>query len=542
MTVTTSAATATTAEGTVRGTTSLADGRDVSCFLGIPYAGSPAGKRRFLPPVPVAGWAGMRDCTVVGPAAPQNPETPAPPGRKPRTWSESECLNLNVWTPGLAGSGLPVMVWIHGGAYVSGSGSDGMYDGGNLAGASGAVVVTINYRLGALGFLHLAELLGPEYADSANVALLDVLEAMRWVKRNIASFGGDPDNVTVFGESAGAAAVGTLLGMPASRGLFRRAIMQSGTAERYRCPEGSSRISLEFLSLCGLDSGRARDLLTLPMERLLEAQEKLVQRFGARTYAVPLPFQPTVGTPSLPVPPLESLRTGFNCDVDLLIGTNLNEGSFAVEMRPKNPLEPSFEERTAAVLADSGAALGPVGEYAHALGFALGVEPDGKQLLEAAISDSVYRQPSNRLLDARQGSSGKTFSYLFTWRSPAMGGKLGACHALDIPFVFRQLRSPEAEFLTRGTAPQGLSDMMSAAWAAFARTGQPAAVGLPDWQVYGPGRRTMVLDEIPRVEDDPRRELREFWTKVPSRQGYPDAGPLLLLNFDGRARFQSSGY
>ncbi|MGX1163016.1 para-nitrobenzyl esterase [Arthrobacter sp. SLBN-100] len=516
MTLATSAATATTAQGTVRGATSLVGGRGVSCFLGIPYAGSPAGKRRFLLPVPAEGWTGVRECTMAGPAAPQNPETPAPPGRKPRTWSESECLNLNVWTPDLAGSGLPVMVWVHGGAYVSGSGSDGMCDGANLAGATGAVVVTINYRLGALGFLHLGELLGPEYADSSNVALLDVLEALQWVKRNIGSFGGDPDNVTVFGESAGAAAVGTLLGMPASQGLFRRAIMQSGTAERYRSGEDSSRISLEFLSLCGLESARARDLLTLPVERLLEAQEQLVQRFGARTHAVPLPFQPTVGTPSLPVPPLESVRNGLNSDVDLLIGTNLNEGSFAVEMRPVDSSEPSPAERAAAVLADAGAAFGRVGQYAQALGAALGAEPSGKQLLEAAVSDAVYRQPSNRLLDARQGCSGKTFSYLFTWRSPAMGGKLGACHALDIPFVFRQLGSPEAAFLTRGTAPESLSEMMSTAWAAFAQTGKPAAVGLPDWPLYGPGRRTMILDEPPRVQDDPRRELRGFWAETPA--------------------------
>jgi len=505
--------TVTVAEGTVRGAAFVLEGREVSRFLGIPYAGSPAGARRFLPPVPAAGWTGVREGTATGPAAPQNPEIPAPPGRKPRTWSESDCLNLNVWTPEPGGSGLPVLVWVHGGAYVSGSGSDAMYDGGNLAGATGTVVVTFNYRLGALGFLHLADLLGAEYADSSNVALLDVLEALRWVKRNIAAFGGDPDNVTLFGESAGAAAVGTLLGMPASQGLFRRAIMQSGTAERYRRPEDSSRISREFLSLCGLDD--ARDLLTLPAERLLEAQEQLVQRFGAQTFAVPLPFQPTVGTPSLPVPPLETVRRGLNSEVDLLIGTNLHEGSFAVEMRPKNPLEPSHAERAATVLADAGVP-GREAEYARALASALGAEPSGKQLLEAAISDAVYRQPSNRLLEARHGSAGNNFSYLFTWRSPAMGGKLGACHALEIPFVFRQLASPEAEFLTRGTAPQNLSDMMSAAWTGFARTGQPAAPGLPVWPDYWPAHGMMVLDEQPWVENDPRGELREFWAEVPA--------------------------
>jgi len=170
----------------------------------------------------------------------------------------------------------------------------------------------------------------------------------------------------VFGESAGAAAVGTLLGMPASTGLFRRAIMQSGTAERYRSAGESSRISLEFLELCGLDLAGAGELLTLPVERLLEAQEKLDQRAGAETYAVPLPFQPTVGTPALPVPPLETVQNGLNAEVDLLIGTNLNEGSFAVEMRPKNPLEPSYEGRAASLLSEAGAPGREV-EYARAL-------------------------------------------------------------------------------------------------------------------------------------------------------------------------------
>ena len=517
------ATTVTLADGSVRGTAVSVDGVEVRRFLGIPYAGSPAGARRFLPPVPVPGWAGVLDCSVAGPAAPQNPETPAPPGRKPRTWSESDCLNLNVWAPSTGGGELPVMVWIHGGAYLSGSGSDGMYDGANLAGATGTVVVTINYRLGALGLLHLAELLGPEYADSSNLALLDQLEALRWVRKNVAGFGGDPESVTIFGESAGAAAVGTLLGIPASTGLFRRAIMQSGTAERYRSAGDSSRISLEFLELCGLDPAGAGELLTLPVERLLEAQEKLDQRAGAETYAVSLPFKPTVGTPSLPVPPLEAVRNGLNAEVDLLIGTNLNEGSFAVEMRPKNPAEPSHEGRAASLLAEAGA-LGREVEYAQALTSALGGEPSGKRLLEAAISDVVYRQPSNRLLDARQGSAGKTFSYLFTWRSPAMGGKLGACHALDVPFVFRQLGSSEAEFLTRGRSPQSLGDMMSTAWAAFAGTGQPAAAGLPGWPAYGPGRRTMILDELPRLEADPRQELREFWVDEPAYEARPSPG------------------
>ncbi|SLK02290.1 para-nitrobenzyl esterase [Arthrobacter sp. P2b] len=513
--------------GSVRGRTVTAGGVPVHSFLGVPYAEPPTGERRFRPPVPVSPWPGVLDGTAPGPAAPQNPESPAPPGAKPRIWSEEGCLNLNIWTPATDGPARPVMVWIHGGAYLSGSNSDGMYDGANLAAAGDAVVVTINYRLGALGFLHLADLLGPGYEDSSNIALLDQLEALRWVRRNIAGFGGDPQNVTLFGESAGAAAIGTLLGMPASEGLFRRAIMQSGTAERWRTPVDSASTSRRFLALCGLDSYSAAELLALPVERLLKAQEKLVQEVGRETFAVPLPFQPTVGTPSLPQPPLDAVRQGLNAGVDLIVGTNLNEGSFAVEMRPTAPEDPGYPERAAAVLTAAGIAGDRAADYAAALAKVLSLEAglsqdaglprdvSGKELLEAAIADSVYRQPSNNLLDARgsgarHGAPGRTFSYLFTWRSPAMGGKLGACHALDIPFVFRHLDAPEAAFLTRGRAPQSLSDTMSGAWASFAWTGTPVLPGL-EWPEYGRHRNTMILDAAPRVDADPRRDIREFF-------------------------------
>jgi para-nitrobenzyl esterase len=501
--------------GPVRGTAvTLEEGR-VHRFLGIPYAGPPSGSRRFRPPLPVGPWHGVHDCTAPGPAAPQNPEPHAPPGQEPRTWSEHHCLNLNIWTPGTDVAARPVMVWVHGGAYLSGSNRDGMYDGGSLAAATGTVVVTVNYRLGALGFLHVADVLGSGYEDSSNLGLLDLLEALRWVQGNIGAFGGDPGNVTLFGESAGAAAVGTLLGMPSSCGLFRRAIMQSGTAERYRSPQESSHICEEFLALCGLDRAGARELLTLPVERILEAQEKMVRRTAAATFAVPLPFQPTVTTPALPLPPLESVRNGLNAEVDLLIGTNLNEGSFSVEMRAPVPGDPDYPDRAAAVLAESGVGAGYTAAYADALTQVLSAAPSGRQLLEAAIADSVYRQPGNRLLDARGETTGRNFSYLFTWCSPALGGKLGSCHALEIPFVFRHLDRPEAAFLTRGKAPDGLSKAMSSAWASFGQSGTPRLPGL-EWPEYGPLRATMILDEEPRVEADPRGELREFFEAVPA--------------------------
>ena len=485
-------------------------------FLGVPYAGSPAGARRFLPPVPVIPWEGTRDCTGPGAMAPQNPDAFTPPSdRFGELWDEDSCLNVNVWTPGADAAARPVMVWIHGGAYLTGSNNGALHDGGALASSMDVVVVAVNYRLGALGFLHLPELLGPDYADSSNAALLDQLEALRWVARNIAAFGGDPGNVTLFGESAGAAAVGTLLGMPASEGLFRRAIMQSGTAERFRSAAESALVTQKFLGLCGLDEARANELLDLPVGRLLAAQKALESATAASTFGVPLPFQPTVGTPAIPLPPLEAIRLGRNARVDLLAGTNLNEGSFAVEFRPAAPSDPpQLADRVGLMLArETPDPFRTRSRYEDALAETLGHPPNGKQLLEAYLADVHYRQPTNRLLAARHGSLGKTFSYLFTWQSPAMGGKLGSCHALDIPFVFRQLGSAEAKFLTRGTAPQNLGNSMSSAWANFARSGLPQAAGLPPWPEYGrEHRQTMILDATSRVESDPRGALREFWS------------------------------
>lgn len=511
---------ATTSSGAVRGVASQSEGRPLLTFLGVPFAEPTGGPRRFLPPVPARPWEGIRDCTVPGAMAPQNPDAFTPPSAGfADLWDEDACLNLNVWTPGADSAARPVMVWIHGGAYVSGSNNGSMHDGGVLASALDVVVVAVNYRLGAFGFLHLPELLGPAYADSSNAALLDLLEALRWVSRNIGAFGGDAGNVTVFGESAGAAAVGTLLGMPASEGLFRRAILQSGTAERFRTAEESAQVTADFLDRCGLDTSRAAELLTLPADRLLAAQKAMADAEAAGSFSVPLPFQPTAGTPFLPEPPLDAIRGGRNSGADLLVGTNLNEGSFAVEMRPAYPNDPPLPEGKVELLlaphfVDPAAARE---EYASSLAAATGTPCDGRGQLESCLADQLYRQPSNRLLDARACASGATFSYLFTWPSPALDGKLGACHALEIPFVFRQLGCREARFLVGTKPPAELSASMSQAWAAFARTGAPAAEGLPRWPSYSsPSRDTMVLDVIPQVESDPRGALRKFWAAVPA--------------------------
>ena len=507
--------TVSTLQGTVRGAALQVRGRTVHTFLGVPYAESPRFHLRSL------SRPGKVSETAPSPARWRRRTRTRSRRRRtpsPTSGTRTAASTSTSGRPAPDGAAPPGHGVDPRRRLRHGSNNGGMHDGGPLASAADVVVVAVNYRLGAFGFLHLPELLGPEYADSSNVALLDLLEALRWVSRNIGAFGGDPGNVTVFGESAGAAAIGTLLGMPASEGLFGRAIMQSGTAERYRTADESAAVTAEFLRLCGLDPARAGELLDLPAGRLLAAQKALAEAEAGRSFSVPLPFQPTVGTPSLPEPPLDAVRNGRNSAVDLIVGTNLNEGSFAVEMRPAYPSDPPrLEDRVelllAAFFADPAAARE---QYADALADALGEQPVGKQLLEACLADQLYRQPSNRLLDARADASGSTFSYLFTWPSPALDGKLGACHALEIPFVFRQLDCREARFLVGTQAPAELSGMMSVAWAAFARNGEPAAAGLPRWPSYSTqSRETMVLDVQPRVEADPRAALRTFWAGQP---------------------------
>ncbi|MBO9577407.1 MAG: carboxylesterase/lipase family protein [Microbacteriaceae bacterium] len=505
-----------TAAGLVRGTTTVTRRADVESYLGIPFA-APTTGRRFLAPQPVEPWEGTRDARRLAAAAPQNADPVLVDGGfwQPPT-DEATCLNLNVWTPRADDLERPVLVWIHGGAYVTGSNATGYNNGAELAASLDVVVVSINYRLGALGFLHLEPLLGPDYADAANTAVLDWVLALQWVQENIRAFGGDPGRVTVFGESAGAAAVGTLLGMPAAQGLFARAILQSGTAERARAAEDSSAVVHELLEAAGLRESEAERLLDLPISELLAAQARVGEAHAARVIGLPLPFQPTIDGRILPRLPLEAIAAGCSADVDLLAGTNLNEAAFFTMVRPKtrgdgrSPLE-----RLEALLAedapdDPATALI---DYRERLDALLGSPATDEQVFESYLSDRLYRQPTNRLLAAREGARGGTYAYLFTWPSPLMGGALGSCHALEVPFVFRQLDRIESASLVGDRPPVELSEWISGAWVEFARRGAPRAPALPDWPAYAePARATMILDTPPRLVLDPRGSLREFWS------------------------------
>ncbi|TXK16397.1 carboxylesterase/lipase family protein [Homoserinibacter sp. GY 40078] len=503
-----------TSHGPVRGTTTLTRRADVESYLGIPFAAPPVGALRFRPPQPPEAWTTEREVKRFAPAAPQNPDPVLAAGgfwQPPH--DEAECLNLNVWTPSADDRARPVLVWIHGGAYVSGSNSTGYNNGAELAAALDVVVVSINYRLGVFGFLYLEHLLGAEFADSGNLAVLDQIAALHWVRDNIRAFGGDPSKVTIFGESAGAAAVGTLLGTPLAQGLFTRAIMQSGTAERAREVEESVAVTAEFLDAAGVTASDAETLLRMSTADLLAAQAVVAAAHAERTIGLPLPFMPTIDGRVLAQSPLDAIADGVGSDVDLLAGTNLNEASFFIVARADADETRTSDEKLRALIAEDFADPAAVrADYVAALSVELGREPSDDEVLESYLSDRLYRQPTTRLLDARQAASGRTFAYLFTWASPLMDGALGSCHALDVPFVFRQLDRLESASLVGPNPPVELSEWMSGAWVEFARRGAPNSPALPDWPQYlSEGRLTMELSPRPRVLSDPRETLRRFW-------------------------------
>lgn len=449
-------------EGLVRG--------DVTAFLGVPFAASPVGDLRWRPPVPPTPWAGVRPAVEYGPAVPQCHDAVAEEmlGQLPYPAAEDGCLNLNVWTPGTGDGPRPVMVWIHGGAFLNGSGRDVVYDGSRLAAKHGVVVVTVNYRVGVLGFLHLAEVLGAEHVSSGNVGLLDQVAALRWVGENIAAFGGDPGNVTVFGQSAGAMSIVSLITSPVASGLFHRAVAQSGSGELVGSPERADAVTHEVLAVLGLDESEAHRLWEVPVAELIAAEESVIAALRAGGDEVGLPFVPVVDGVVLPARPLDAIRAGTVTPVPLLLGANRDEGGLFL-LAPGSP-EPSHAALTGARL---------------------------------------FLEPTERLAEAYAALTPDVWRYLFTWRSGARDGLLGACHSLELPFVFDNLDQPGVPFFTGPNPPQALADDLGEAWTAFARDGAPPA----DWPRFDrEDRWTRLLDVPCSTERDPSRPPRTLWT------------------------------
>ncbi len=481
-------------------------------FRGIPYAAPPVGKRRWLPPQAPEPWGGIRPALEFAPTALQTPmevESFIPREAQPQS---EDCLYLNIWTPGLDDAGRPVMVWIHGGGFTSGAGSLVFYNGRALSTRGDVVVVTVNYRLGVLGFLNLKEVTGGRIPATGNEGLLDQVCALRWVKDNISRFGGNPDNVTIFGESAGAMAIGTLLGMPGARGFFHRAILQSGAAHHVNSLEQAERIGSIFLDILGMKPSEAGKLWSLTERQLCEAQAELISRTrDPRLGMDGLPLRPVVDGGVVPELPIKAIARGSADNSSILIGTNLDDWKlFAVLDKDLPNLDEAGLLRRCRYVMPNANVSELVEVYRRARK-KRGLEVTPPELFVAIQTDRIFRMPAIWLAEAHYRRHQPTYMYLFDWASPLMGGILGACHALDIGFVFGLL---DDNFTGSSEEAWALSRKMQDAWTSFARLGDPTCGSLGKWELYDERRRTMNLGKECRLVEDPGSEERRAWESL----------------------------
>lgn len=487
-----------TTSGKVRGEN--VDG--INVFKDIPYGGDTSGKNRFMPPTKPKKWTGVRDALSWGHVAPQSfgvfpidyLRLLFHPLTLPGGQSE-DCLVLNVWTPALKDGGKrPVLVSFHGGGFVFGTSGTPFYSGHPLAKFGNVVVVTINHRLGCLGYLHLGDL-DAEFSKSGVAGMMDCVAALEWVRDNIENFGGDPGNVMIFGCSGGGSKVSNLLAMPSAKGLFHRAAIQSsGSALRSMPRDTAAKNAERMLAQIGLTKARVRELQTVPAEMLIAAQALL----GAQS--PPVGFGPVVDGEVLPRNPFDPTAPDISADVPIIVSTTMQEAA---------AFRTDFDLDDAGLVAQV-KALG-VSDPDRIISAYRRAYPSLNpfKLLCTMIADGGYRKNAITLSERKAAlHKAPAYMYVLAWQSPAYGGKFGAVHGTDIPLVFHNVGA------ITGTGPEAhaLADKLAGAWVAFAKTGNPNHPGIPEWPAYtAEARATMVFDTKCRVENDPGKELRALW-------------------------------
>ncbi len=476
--------------------------RGVTVFRGVPYAAPPVGALRFKPPGRLESWAGVRDCVEPGPAAPQNATRAAILGGPLAVEQSEDALRLDLWTAGFDGVPRPVLVFVHGGGFAAGAAADPGTRGRRLARGGDMVVVSVQYRLGALGFLDPADLPRNAGLAEANLGLLDQIAALEWVRDEIDAFGGDPQNVTIFGAGAGATAVACLLAAPRAHSLFRRAILASASLE-VDAREDSTRRARAFVAALGLKPADAAKLVDLPVATLLEAQ----RRAGG--------FRPVVDGALLTQTPLAAARSGAIAHVPVLLGTNRDE-TRVLELE-----EPALARLDRAGLGarlrgaglDSELVEQAIATYAKALPGA-----SNAALFHAIESDRRYRVPNLRLAESLAALQLPVHVYELAFSGRTHDGPTGAFHGLEQPFVFGTRRvHPLGALIEDGPDAKALSRRMRDAWTAFSRSGDPRSPLVGAWPTYTvPDRATLVFDASPRIEHAPRDAERRCWEGTPT--------------------------
>ena len=482
-----------TAAGRIRGFIDAG----VYVFKGVRY-GQDTSSRRFLAPTAVKPWTGVREATAFGPVAPQ-------PGMRDRVMSE-DCLHLNVWTPALGSGRRPVMVWFHPGAYSSGTSNELEADGARLSRRGDVVVITVNHRLNAFGHLFLGEIGGDEFADSGNAGILDLVLALRWVRDNAAAFGGDAGNVTVFGQSGGGAKIATLMAMPAAKGLFHKAITMSGQQITASRVSTATRHAQQLLDVLKISKERVRELTTLPMDAIVKASR-------APAYLGPVkdgrslirdPFDPDAPPQSAAIP---MILGNTHDETRTLIGRgdpaifDLTWDTLRAKLEANSPFMGDLDRGKV------------IAEYRR--WYPKYTPPD-----VFFASTTASRSWRGQVIEAERRASqpvasDRTWVFQFDWRTPIDGGRWGAHHGLDVPFVFDNAAIVPGKVGT-GTDALALSALMSDTWLAFARTGSPQTKALEAWPAYTLARRpTMLFDRSTRVVDDPRGDERRLFEQVP---------------------------